>query len=190
MDETTGNNADAIDIALMTPTDLALDEDLSAFADAQLPAERKAELRARLAADPALAERLARFGQVGAALRALPIREAPAELLVELKERIRSERESHRSARRPAPRATRRLWTRAGGAVLSAAAALTLFLTVDTGWDGEPGSSTDVTRQMLADASEEDLGVVFEYETLEDIEVLEDLEVLEMLVALQPVGRS
>ncbi len=73
---------------------------------------------------------------------------------------------------------------------MSAAAALTLFLTIGTGRDGEPGPSGGAREEIFAGASEEDLGVVFEYETLEDIDVLEELEVLEMLVALQPVGRS
>ena len=73
---------------------------------------------------------------------------------------------------------------------MSAAAALTLFLTIGGGPDGGLGPLGDAREEILAGASDEDLGVVFEYETLEDIDVLEELEVLEMFVALQPVGRS
>ena len=194
------------------------DRELSALIDGELSAQRAEELRTRLAREPALAARMLELERVDTDLRALPVREPSEQLRERLQARIRAERFPRREAAsspklRGTPAwlrgalASRGLWS---GAALAAGAAAAIFYWT-TGEMGEAGSHRAGTpgppvadgrapepppvesndeSDALAGASEEELGIAREYDTLADLEVLEELELLEILVALDAAERS
>ncbi len=173
----------------MTEVDRAegLDVDLSAWIDGELEPEHEAELRAHLAAEPELAARLAAFEQVDTAVRSLPMPEPTASLRAGLRERIRAEG-AHvtRVGRR------RALWL---GAAFAAAAALLLFLLMPEA--ARPPSNPVDGRSLatgetgdLEQASDEEIGIALDYETLADLDVIEDLELLELMVELEDADRG
>lgn len=173
----------------MTEVDRAegLDVDLSAWIDGELAPEREAELRARLAAEPELAARRAALEQVDTAVRSLPMPEPTAGLREGLRERIRAE-----GAHVPDFGRRRALWL---GAAFAAAAALLLFLLTPEAArpplhpvDG--GSLATGDTGDLEQASDEEIGIALDYETLADLDVIEDLELLELMVELEDAGRG
>jgi anti-sigma factor RsiW len=194
------------------------DRELSALIDGELSARREEELRTRIAREPALAARMLELERVDTALRALPVREPSEQLRERLQARIRAERFPRReAASSPKLRGTlawlrgalasRGLWS--GAALAAVAAAAVVYWT--TGEMGEAGSNRAGTQgprvadrgapeplpvelngasDSLAGASEEELGIALEYDTLADLELLEELELLEILVALDVAERS
>ena len=153
----------------LTPDGMTL-----AFVDGELSAERDAQLRGELREDPNLRAQLATLERVDSALRSFQLREAPAGLLPELKAKLRAEE--------PQRARTRLVLLRSAGGVLAAAAAVVLYLAVTTDTARiEPASIA--AADGFAEISDEDIGIAFEYETLENIEVLENLEALELLLA-------
>ncbi len=168
----------------MTDDDVNLDEDLSALLDGELSPQRESELRARMVGEPALAARLAELERVDLALRAMSA-EAPSP---ELRASLRAKLEAAATAPADNPRSVthpRRLLPSWAGGTLAAAAALALYLAVSSGndsiLDAEPARIADV----LASATDEEIGIALEFETLADLEVIEDLELLELMVELE-----
>ena len=168
----------------MTDDDVNLDEDLSALLDGELSPQRESELRARMVGAPALAARLAELERVDLALRAMPA-EAPSP---GLRASLRAKLEAAATAPADNPRSVthpRRLLPSWAGGTLAAAAALALYLAVSSGndsiLDAEPARIADV----LASATDEEIGIALEFETLADLEVIEDLELLELMVELE-----
>ncbi len=165
----------------MTDYDMTLDEDLSALLDGELSPERESGLRARIAGEPALAARLAELERVDVALRAMPTVATSPELGASLRAKLEAEGsapddnvQSLDDRRRLAPG-----WI---GGALAAAAALALYLALSSGsnpvLDAEPGRIADA----LSEATDEEIGIALEYETLADLDVIEDLELLELMV--------
>ena len=168
----------------MTDDDVNLDQDLSALLDGELSPQRESELRARMVGGPALAARLAELERVDLALRAMPA-EAPSP---GLRASLRAKLEAAATAPADNPRSVthpRRLLPSWAGGTLAAAAALALYLAVSSGndsiLDAEPARIADV----LASATDEEIGIALEFETLADLEVIEDLELLELMVELE-----
>ena len=168
----------------MTDDDVNLDEDLSALLDGELSPQRESELRARMVGEPALAARLAELERVDLALRAMPA-EAPSP---GLRASLRAKLEAAATAPADNPRSVthpRRLLPSWAGGTLAAAAALALYLAVSSGndsiLDAEPARIADV----LESATDEEIGIALELETLADLEVIEDLELLELMVELE-----
>ena len=109
--------------------------DLARLADGTLPADRRAEVEARVAASPQLSSILERQGVALSALRATDDIGAPA--------RLRAQVERRRGAGRAARPARRQVVI--GGAVAAAAAvALALVLVLPGAFSGDP-SFTDAT---------------------------------------------
>ena len=168
----------------MTDDDVNLDEDLSALLDGELSPQRESELRARMVGEPALAARLAELERVDLAVRAMPA-EAPSP---GLRASLRAKLEAAATAPADNPRSVthpRRLLPSWAGGTLAAAAALALYLAVSSGndsiLDAEPARIADV----LESATDEEIGIALELETLADLEVIEDLELLELMVELE-----
>jgi anti-sigma factor RsiW len=170
-----------------------LDKELSALVDGQVAPEREAEMRARISADPVLGGRLADFERVDSALRALPAVELPRAQKEEMRARIASEVVSRAQARnQSASRPTRltprrgRLWA---SAALAAAASLAIYLVLP---DAPSGLDETLLATALEDATDEEIGIALDYETLADLDVIEDLELLELMMDLeeQEAGRG
>ena len=168
----------------MTDDAVNLDQDLSALLDGELSPQRESELRARMVGEPALAARLVELERVDLALRAMPA-EAPSP---GLRASLRAKLEAAATAPADNPRSVthpRRLLPSWAGGTLAAAAALALYLAVSSGndsiLDAEPARIADV----LASATDEEIGIALEFETLADLEVIEDLELLELMVELE-----
>lgn len=163
--------------------DVRLDEDLSALLDGELAPEREAELRARIAEAPALAARLTELERVDAGLRALPTTEASPALRDGLRAKLEAE---GRGAADDVPSLDARRRVARGwiGAALAAAAALVLYLAVPGRGPVEVPDSRPAA-DALAEATDEEIGIALDYETLADLDVIEDLELLELMVELE-----
>ena len=196
----------------------AFDEDLSALLDGELAPAREAELRAHVASCPRCTQHLARLARADEALRALPAAEVPADLATRLRARIEEEGGRSSAARGAAPsrRATprRRRWIPLAAGALAAAAALALYLLVarprveetQVAEREEPAPEREVaTREIplqppaqevapgpeleaIQAASDEELAVALDLDTLADLDVIERLDVLEQLAALDGAG--
>jgi len=158
-----------------------LDEELSALLDGELDPGPAVELRARVARSPELAARLDALRRVDAALRAAPEPAAPADLLGRVYAAAGAQ-----PAGRAAPPRWRRWLPLAGGALAAAAAGLALWLA--------PGEDTraPVTAAPLdlSSASDEEIAVGLELETLEDLDVIEYLDLLERIDPAEQPGRG
>ncbi len=183
------------------------DEDLSALVDGELDAQASAALREGSATDVALARRLAAFEGVGEALRSTPTHPPEDAALERIRLRIATQTGEARSdqaargrgARLAPPRRRRALWAGAVGAAVLAASFALLVL---AGGEGPvPIPDPQVARapapapelvetELLASASDEELGIAFELETLSDFEVIEQLELLELMAALESPERG
>jgi anti-sigma factor RsiW len=174
-------------------SDAHLDEELSALIDGELDAEQERRLRTRIDAEPQLAERLARLRGVDAALRALPETPLPAGLQASLRERIareavaegQAEQAGNGEVRALPPRRRLPRWA---GAAVAAAAALVVWVLMpdvdpapDEGWVPELAGTVSSDDGSLASATDEEIGIVLDYEMLADLEVIEDLELLEWM---------
>ena len=157
----------------MTDLERVLDEDLSALLDAELSPEREAELLARIESEPALAKRLAEFEAVSTELRALPAVEPSRELRDHVRQRI-----EFSDSVQPA-RSRRQLKAWIGIAAVAASVSVYLLVGVNPVAAPQPGP-VPVASQLEA-ATDEELAIVLEYETLADFELIEELDVLELL---------
>jgi hypothetical protein len=185
--------------------DPATDEQLSALVDGELGADEERALRARVAAEPELARRLAALEAVDARLRALPAPALPRDLRARLQARIDAE---------PAAALVKRP-SRIGAAVglaLAAGLAATLYLASPRAphEPSEPadrlprianaprsaasdeidlddgGSAVPSRGEPLAAAPEPsnaELAIAFELDALRDFDLIDQLELLEALAA-------
>jgi anti-sigma factor (TIGR02949 family) len=167
--------------------------DLSALLDGELDASREVALRTHLESCAGCSQRARMLRRADEALRALPSREAPADLRARLQARIEAEPSAAsevRAARRvEAPaRPPRRRARPAALLAMAAAAALALYLAIAPGERRLPGAESPATRLAsaadLEAVSPDELELALELETVEDIEVIANLELLELLVAL------
>ena len=129
----------------LTPDDVrAL---LSDHLEGALDGERKAEVDALLAVDPALAAERRRLEQTVALLRALPTPEGPSELVAKVRDRLAADRRAAQSPLAPAvddvvPLARRRF----GGAAWVASLALAAGVALVVGVVGLPGQGANGTE--------------------------------------------
>jgi anti-sigma factor RsiW len=172
---------------------------LSALLDGELDASTEASVRERIVREPALAERLASFERLGAALRELPAAQLPSDLADRMRARLAEreredaplERAPSRSPRRSAPPRRRRLWPAVAGlSSAAAAAAVALYLLSPAATPERPVAREttpdhDAEPSALAQAQRDELGIALYYDELADLELLEQLELLEVLVALE-----
>ena len=196
---------------------LPFEEELSAYLDGELDAEREAQVRAELARRPALTARLAELREVDARLRALPAAAAPDDLRARLQERIDAQerRASGWTARAPTRRSRWLSAPRIAAAAVAAAAVALMILV------GRPVSDRSTERVVaepvpevptriveqpvpevptrvvaeappvdLSAANDEELEIAMDWEMLEDLEVIEELELLEEMVAQADRGRG
>ena len=124
--------------------EISRDEALSALLDGELAAEQAAELRARMAEEPALAERFARMAELDQALRGLSRRKLSPEHLEQLRAGVMERVASEPSGTRP-----RRVW-RWMPAAAALAAGLALYLAVS----GDPATENPVSGRP-GDASQQ-----------------------------------
>jgi len=199
----------------MTDPCAAFDADLSALLDGALARPREAELRAHVAGCARCSERLARLARVDEALRSLPAGEVPADLAGRLRARIAAEGRGRSSASRgPSPSrrtpSRRRRWIPLAAGAIAAAAALALYLVVSrprtakeepTLAEGEkPVLESEIAKresvpepspaelEAIQAASDEELALALDLDTLADLDVIERLDVLEQLAALDGAG--
>ncbi len=191
-----------------------IDEDLSALIDAELAPAREAEMRAHLDDCDRCAQRLQNLCSVDLALTDLAAPIVAADLGERLAARIASDpgeetepvpdAASPKRSRTATPRRARR-WLRrrlTPVAVVAAAVLLAIVVANRQSSEIEPSESQlvrtprlmapDVTRPeaatRVADFSslpDEDLAVLFELDTVEDLDVIANLELLEQLVAME-----
>ena len=185
-DETMGHGSDEF---LHENPELDLDAELSAFADGELDPRRAAELEREIEASPLLARRLEAFRQLDRSLSQLPAPELPASLAARTRagtladaavpEVDASVHHLRESAGRFGPRTAV-----AALAALAAGLVLLLYLTPDpTTRTVEVAEFEDWSRfeAELADASDEDIAIALEIDTLSDLEVIRELDLLEAL---------
>jgi anti-sigma factor RsiW len=173
----------------MTELDRTLDEDLSALIDGELAPEREALLRARIAAEPALARRLAELQGVSEALRALPELAPSSRLREQLRARmLAGDADAARSRRRSAAP-----WI---GVAAALAASLVLvvvlaareglltaregLLATEEGGMAPESEPAEIASELEA-ATDEEIGIALEYDTLSELELIEELDVLEWM---------
>jgi len=208
---------------------LAFDEDLSAWIDGELDAERRAAVEAHLASCRACAARVEELHAVDCALLALPAPAVGADLRERLARRLAAERRAPGPVRLEPPRRARRRFAPAPALPMAAAAALALFLVLRPAGSPEgpvesvpsaqapevpvapspPIASAEPERPTAEPAPQlskaepqlaeqvapapaggelealdaEELAVVLELDTIEDLPVIANLEVLERLLA-------
>jgi anti-sigma factor RsiW len=149
------------------------DEDLSAWIDGELAAERRREVDAHLEACPRCAARLDELRGVDRALAGLAAPAVAPDLRARLERRIAAEGKPDRL--RPPPRRRRRTSLLAVPA--AAAAALALYLVA------RPGPEPGLAEAELESLDPEALALVIELDTIEDLPVIANLEVLERILA-------
>lgn len=162
--------------------DEELDQDLSAWIDGELDPQREAALRARLAAEPRLAARLAELERVDAALRALPTPAVPAGLAAATRARVAGRG-------RPRPRRRPPVWA---AAAVAAGVALAIYGALRVPGSRDEPLADPLAERGFADASDEEIGIVLDYRTLDElaglepgeVEMIEDLDLLERLAEL------
>lgn len=160
--------------------DRALDEDLSALLDGELDEARAGELRAMIAAEPALAARLAELESVGARLRELPLPSDTELLRAGLQQKIDAE-----SRAGAAPSGGRSSSRAAWAAGMSLAAALALYLVLGPSRSSSPGGGTredaPADPMALLEIPDDELAIALDYEALRDFDLIDQLELLEAL---------
>jgi len=122
---------------------LPFDEDLSALIDAELNAEREAEVRAHVEGCPRCALRLAALGNVDLALADVPAPEVPADLSRRLAARLASEAPRRAQTAPPGAERRGRGLRVAGGLAAAAAVGLAVFLGLP---DEEPERGPQLAR--------------------------------------------
>lgn len=185
-EETMGHGGDE---SLHENPELDLDAEISAFADGELDLRRAAELEREIEASPLLARRLEAFRQLDRSLSQLSAPELPASLAARTRARtladaVAPEAEAsvhhlRESAGRFGPRTAV-----AALAALAAGLVLLLYLAPEPATRSlEVAEFEDWSRfeAELADASDEDIAIALELDTLSDLEVIRELDLLEAL---------
>lgn len=191
-----------------------IDEDLSALIDAELAPEREAEMRAHLDDCDRCAQRLQDLCNVDLALADLVAPTVAADLGQRLAARIASDpgeesepvpdAASPKRSRTATPRQPQRWLRRRLTSAAVVAAAVLLAIVVANRQSSEidpdesqlartpPSMAPDVTLPEaathvadFASLPDEDLAVLFELDTVEDLDVIANLELLEQLVAME-----
>lgn len=170
----------------------AYDEDLSALLDGELSEERETEVRGHAASCPRCARRLDALRSVDGLLASAPAPPVPHDLRARLDARIAADARRRRPPARP-PRLRRLGRPALGFAAAAAAAVLALYLGVRTGETplegGAPAPQIARTAPPTAvdlDAVPADeLAMVLEIETIEDLDVIANLDLLVQLVAVE-----
>jgi len=159
-------------------------ENLSAFLDGELDAQTANEIAAHVASCTRCGARLEALRRVDADLAALP---SPA-IAGDLQQRLHARIAADASAQRRGPPRRRRLPLLPVSAAAAAAATAVLYLAVGgevpPELPGEPGDSR-IAEIDLETASEEEISLAFDLDTIEDLEVIANLDLLEALVALE-----
>jgi negative regulator of sigma E activity len=135
------------------------DAKLSALLDGALAPGEESALRAELARDPALAARLAQLARVDAALRALPVRQVPADLRARLHAKLAAEASAGPAlsavrAGAPARPTRRRAWLAGLSAAAAAAAAALVVVVIGPGRerDGVVSPASELAASRMPDA--------------------------------------
>ena len=170
----------------------AYDEDLSALLDGELSEERETEVRAHAVACPHCTRRLNALRSVDRLLASAPAPAISHDLRARLDARIAAD--AGRRPLRTRPPRRRRLGRPAlGFAAAAAAAVLALYLgvrSVETPLEGGTHAPqvarTEPPRAVDFDAVPADeLAMVLEIETIEDLDVIANLDLLVQLVAVE-----
>jgi hypothetical protein len=176
-----------------------LDAELSALADGELDPRRAGELEREIQASPLLASRLEAFRQLDRSLSQLSAPELPADFAARTRARMIADAATpdavptvhrlHESAGRFGPRT-------AVAALAAMAAGLVLLLQLAP----EPTTPSPEVAELedweryeaeLGDASDEDIAIALEIDTLSDLDVIRELDLLEALAeASERVGAS
>ena len=168
-----------------------LARELSALLDGELSPERARELRQKIEAEPELRDRLAAFESIDQLLQSIPQPEQNQELHQELHQELQSDLRARLQERIDrlesvftvgsfdSPRAKRSIarW----GAPLAAALAvglMAIWLTRPTG------------DSAIQDASDEELAIAFEFETLRELDMILELDLLEALLAMDDLDTT
>lgn len=151
------------------------DQELSALLDGELSRERQDVLRAEIASDPHLQERFDALRSVDAELGGLEAPPLPEDLRARLDLKIRAS--AHNPRTRPPAQ-----WARPLAAALAAGLfAAWLLLPVE-----EPQAPAVANGDpVMQEASDVELAIAFEIDTLRNLEVIEELELLEALLAFE-----
>ena len=180
------------------PSCRAFEEDLSALLDAELSPRRAAEVRAHVASCDHCGSRFAALERVDARLAEVSLPAIPDRLTEMLRARVAADGDvapAESPTRRAPPR--RRRWRRAALAAAVAAAAIALYLVVgDAPSPAGPGApesriaragdaTTATAPDLLDEASDEELALALEIDTVEDLDVIANLELLEALLSLE-----
>jgi hypothetical protein len=185
----------------MTSGCARISDDLSALMDGELDAEREQQVRAHLERCASCSAQLAALREVDAALRALPDRPLPEAVEANMQAILHRARIVRSPSRPPPPNPRVPLYI--GGGVLGLAAALILLLYLTSSREPVriaeaplPLPPTTIERpaaaepEEIATASDEELAVALELDTLDDLELIEQLELLERLAALEQGDRG
>ena len=172
--------------------DESLDLELSQLIDGELSPEREAELRERLRGDEQLRERFAELEAVDRSLQGLEAPELPSDLRARLQQRIDDD------ASQPSADATSfsfRSGARVAAALAAAVVAAWLLFPAErfptTPLDVAEVEAQDIQevdpaqQTVVEEASDSELEIAFELETLQDLELIHELELLEALLAME-----
>ena len=172
--------------------DESLDLELSQLIDGELSPEREAELRERLRGDEQLRERFAELEAVDRSLQGLEAPELPSDLRARLQQRIDDD------ASEPSATATSfsfRSGARIAAALAAAVVAAWLLFPAErfptTPLDVAEVEAQDIQevdpaqQTVVEEASDSELEIAFELETLQDLELIHELELLEALLAME-----
>ncbi|CAG0986211.1 hypothetical protein MYXO_02142 [Myxococcaceae bacterium] len=157
------------------------EDDLSAWIDAELPAERAGVVEEHVAGCARCRMRAESFRALDATLRGLPASRVPSDLEATLLARANAERPGLEPGSAGVSRLRPRRRSRLSIVVAVAAAAAAAFL-VFVGFEREPTPLDPGEMSVVADldtASDEDLSAALDLEALEDLEVIANLDLLE-----------
>jgi anti-sigma factor RsiW len=168
----------------------AYEEELSAFVDDELAPDRRAEVEAHLDACPGCRRRLEALCDVDLALASAPLPPVSRELARRVSERVAA-RPDAATAREPhGARARRRPLWRPAALAAAACALLALYLGLRPA-DAPPPARPDAAPGVAAALEElpdEELALLLDLETLEDLGVIANLDLLEQIVELEAAG--
>ena len=158
------------------------DQELSALLDDEHSTERQGMMRAEIASDPHLQERFDALRSIDAQLGGLEAPPLPEDLRARLDLKIRAAAHSPRT--RPPVQ-----WARPLAAALAAGLFVAWLLLPAAEPQAPSVANGDPLIAVIQEASDVELAIAFEIDTLRNLEVIEELELLEALLALEE-GRS
>lgn len=166
------------------------DAELSAWTDGELSPLRAESLREHVPSCAHCRDRMVAFERLGAQLASSPLPPVPSDLRARLQQKIDALPEAPRGIPGRAAPPVRRRWSSLpiASAALAAAAATVyvLFPRVPSPLDAGSPAPPSLARveDELAVASEEEIAIALELDTIEDFDVISNLELLEALVAM------